>query len=71
MANRNTETLTAFAITEKGESSYWTKIGAAFINKDGSINVELDALPVFGRLQIRHHLEREAPPERTAKRKRR
>lgn len=31
----------------------WTKIGAAFLNKDGSINVFLDSLPIDGRLHIR------------------
>lgn len=27
------------------EKSYWHKIGAAFTNKDGSINVKLDFFP--------------------------
>ena len=36
-----------------GKKSVWTKIGAAFVNKDGSINAILDALPVDGRLHIR------------------
>jgi hypothetical protein len=48
-----------FAITERGEKSFWTKIGAAFPNKDGSITVQLDALPVSGRLQIREQEDRE------------
>ena len=50
---------TVFAITERGEKSFWTKIGAAFTNKDGSITVQLDALPVSGRLQIREQEDRE------------
>ena len=48
-----------FAITERGEKSYWTKIGAAFTNKDGSITIQLDALPVSGRLQVRENGDRE------------
>jgi hypothetical protein len=50
---------TVFAITERDGKSYWTRIGAAFTNGDGSINVALDALPVSGRLQIREDEEHE------------
>jgi len=42
-----------FAIAERNGKSFWIKIGAAFINQDGSETVLLDALPVTGRLQIR------------------
>lgn len=31
----------------------WTKVGIGFVNRDNSINVVLDALPINGRLQIR------------------
>ena len=31
----------------------WTKIGIGFVNRDNSINVVLDAIPLNGRLQIR------------------
>lgn len=46
----------------KGEGrdrSRWVRIGVAFDNKDGSLNVLLDALPLSGRLHIR---EREGDP---------
>lgn len=33
--------------------SFWTKVGSAFENKDGSVTVLLDALPTNGKLQIR------------------
>ena len=52
MAEKN-GTRAAFALTERGEKTFWTRIGVAFTNKDGSITVQLDALPVSGRLQIR------------------
>jgi hypothetical protein len=42
-----------FTINDKEGRSYWTKLGVAFPNKDGSLNLYLDALPVNGRLQIR------------------
>lgn len=44
----------AFQITEgKDGKSRWTKVGMAFVNKDGSINVFLDAFPKDGKIQIR------------------
>lgn len=33
--------------------AHWTKIGVAFVNKDGSLNVILDALPREGKMHIR------------------
>jgi hypothetical protein len=33
--------------------SFWTKIGVAFENRDGSWNLHMSALPVDGRLQMR------------------
>ena len=47
------ETRTAFALTERNDKTYWTKIGIAYVNKDGSLTCKLDALPVSGTLQIR------------------
>ncbi len=39
---------------ENGETqSWWTRVGRAFRNRDGSINVHLDALPPQGKLQLR------------------
>lgn len=38
----------------KGDNkSFWTKVGVAFRNKDDSWSLELQALPVNGRLQMR------------------
>lgn len=42
-----------YTVTEKGEKSFWTRIGAAFVNRDGSLTVRLDAMPFNGVLQIR------------------
>ena len=36
------------------ERSRWVRVGVAFDNKDSSITVLLDALPLSGRLQIRN-----------------
>ena len=40
----------------------WLRLGAAFPNRDGSLSVVLDAIPVNGRLQIREM----APPRDAA-----
>ncbi len=48
-----------YAITEReGSRSIWTRIGGAWNNKDGSITLRLDALPVSGILQVRDPEER-------------
>jgi hypothetical protein len=64
MNARNQEHQSVFAITERGDKSYWTRVGVAYPNRDGSININLDALPVSGRLQIRSDEEREATNQR-------
>ena len=46
--------LVVYTIVERGEKKYWVKIGAAFTNRDGSLTLCLDALPVgSNRLQVR------------------
>ncbi len=34
-----------FGAVRRGERSYWTRIGAAFINRDGSMNLRFDFFP--------------------------
>ena len=47
---------------ESGQSqSWWTRVGRAFLNRDGSINVHLDALPMQGKLQLREPSETRNP----------
>ena len=48
-----------YVITERNGSKYWNRVGAAFVNSDGSINVKLDAIPVNGELQLRDYVPRE------------
>jgi hypothetical protein len=48
-----------YVITERNQRSYWNRVGVAFVNSDGSINVKLEALPVSGELQIRDYVPRE------------
>lgn len=42
-----------FAIVERGPKKHWLRIGMAFVNRDGSLNVRLDAMPFNGQLHIR------------------
>jgi hypothetical protein len=48
-----------YVITERNDKQYWNRIGVAFTNKDGSLNVKLDALPIGGSLQIRDYEPKE------------
>ena len=49
--------LQVLSVTERevnGEKkTFWTRIGVAFENKDGSTTLILDALPLSGKMQIR------------------
>ena len=46
-----------YAVIEKGTGSeartFWQKCGIAYVNRDQSINLYLDTLPLNGKLQIR------------------
>lgn len=35
------------------EGAVWTKAGSAWINRDGSMNLKLDVLPLHGELHVR------------------
>ncbi len=39
------------------KKSVWVKAGSAWVNRDGSINVYLDVLPLDGKLHVREALE--------------
>jgi len=54
-----------FTIIEKEgwDKGIWTRIGTAFDNRDGSLNIFLDALPVNGKLQVRERKAKEASTE--------
>jgi hypothetical protein len=44
-----------YTIVERpgSEKKYWVRIGTAFLNRDQSLNVKLDGLPINGQLHIR------------------
>jgi hypothetical protein len=46
--------LVAFCIVEREDgSATWIRCGRARLNRDGSVNVRLDALPLNGELHLR------------------
>jgi hypothetical protein len=49
----------AYVVTQRGTNKYWTRIGVAFVNRDGSINVKLEAVPVNGEIHVRDYVARE------------
>jgi hypothetical protein len=46
---------TVFTVVERGNRSYWVRVGVGFTNKDGSLNLKLDAIPTNGSLQVRDY----------------
>src|SRR5260370_28014181 len=45
--------LAVFSIRENKGGSIWGRAGSAFVNKDGSLNLLLDVLPLDGKLHVR------------------
>ncbi len=43
-----------YTVVERGQGkSFWVRIGVGFTNRDGSLNLRLDAIPINGTLQVR------------------
>lgn len=48
----------AWHVTQKGEKSYWNKVGAAWAHKDGKgYTLQLETCPIYGRIVLRLPLE--------------
>jgi hypothetical protein len=47
-----------WTVVDRGQGkSYWTRVGVGFVNRDGSITLRLDAVPINGTLQVREWQE--------------
>jgi len=59
--SNNSRTFAVYTIIPSinGGKDFWQRIGVAFINRDGSMNVKLNALPVSGMLHIRENVKKE------------
>lgn len=49
----------------KNGKTYWMRVGTGFNNRDGSINLYLDAYPANGKLQIREYDDDYKPANNT------
>jgi hypothetical protein len=54
-----------FTIVEQDDKALWRRVGSGFVNRDGSFNLYLDALPVNGRLHMREVDNAPLNPERS------
>ncbi|MGA7119670.1 MAG: hypothetical protein WBY94_06200 [Polyangiaceae bacterium] len=53
-----------WTVVDRGQGkSFWTRVGVGFVNRDGSLTLRLDAVPINGTLQVREWQE---PYERRA-----
>ena len=60
MAGQRYDVMSVREYEQNGQpKSFWTKVGAAFTNRDGSIGVQLDCLPLDGKLVLQIPLTQE------------
>lgn len=68
----STQIKDVFTVTERNGEENWSRIGVAFLNRDNSINVILDSVPLSGKLHIRDRIKKEtasANPPRVSPRR--
>jgi hypothetical protein len=53
-----------YVVLDRNSRRNSSRIGVAFVEADGSMNVKLDAIPLSGELQIRDYVPRERPAAR-------
>ncbi len=47
-----------WTVVDRGQGkSFWTRVGVGFVNRDGSLTLRLDAVPLGGTLQVREWQE--------------
>jgi hypothetical protein len=47
-----------WTVVDRGQGkSFWTRVGVGFVNRDGSLTLRLDAIPLGGSLQVREWQE--------------
>lgn len=54
--------LAVFSIRPGKNGSIWVRAGVAEVNRDGSVNLYLDVLPLDGKLHVREAGERHVEP---------
>ncbi len=54
----------AWHVSQRGEKSYWNKVGAAWMHKDKcGYTIQLEVVPINGRIVLRQPIEDSAEPE--------
>lgn len=54
LKKKNGPDFIAYTVRETGDNSHWSRIGAAWTHKDGEgVNIELEALPLNGKITLR------------------
>lgn len=46
-------------VEREGHKPLWTRVGVAFVNRDDSLNIILEAMPIDGRLHVRKRSEKQ------------
>lgn len=53
----------AWHVSQRGEKSYWNKVGAAWMHKDKyGYTIQLEVVPINGRIVLRQPIEDPAEP---------
>ena len=53
----------AWHVSQRGEESYWNKVGAAWMHKDKcGYTIQLEVVPINGRIVLRQPIENPAEP---------
>lgn len=60
--NHEGRALVVFSIRPGRNGSIWVRAGRAELHRDGTLSLQLDVLPLDGRLHVRESYERQAPP---------
>jgi hypothetical protein len=50
-------------VERKDGKSFWNRVGAAFTNRDGSLTLKLDSIPIGGTMQVRDWEPRDSERE--------
>jgi len=64
MEDNSRDMKAVYTVVDRGQGkSFWVRIGVGFTNRDGSLNLRLDAIPVNGTLQVREWEPYDRKPE--------
>jgi hypothetical protein len=63
--DNDSKLLAVYTVIEKQDGKdIWLRVGSGFYNRDGSLSLLLDAVPINGRLQVREYRPRDSAAAR-------